>query len=116
MQDRRKHAPHIQTVFDYSPTKRFLGVIFLILSDSKHAMQNANSINPTPAPAIKPIGTANVHFTMPRLLKNKLNSGFTIKALIINPTIVEMIIAGINDSAVCSISCLVVNPIAFKIP
>ena len=53
---------------------------------------------------------------MPRLLKNTLNSGLMPTLLITSPTTVEIMIAGIKDSAVCKMSCPVVNPRDFIIP
>lgn len=79
-------------------------------------MPNANKISPIPAKTTNRYGIPNVHFIMPIELKNSDISGFMAIQLIIMPTTVEIIIAGINDSAVCIISCFVVNPIDFKIP
>ena len=60
--------------------------------------------SPIPAPAIKPAGTVNVHYNMPKLLKNKLRSGLMVKLLTTNPTTTDIIIAGINERAVCKMS------------
>lgn len=67
-------------------------------------MPKDTSIRAIPATATNPTGTVKVHFNIPKLLKNKLNSGFTIMPLITRPTAVEIIIAGIKDNAVCKIS------------
>ena len=79
-------------------------------------MPNASNIRPIPAKTTNRYGIPNVHFIMPIELKNSDISGFIAMQLIIMPTTVEIIIAGINDSAVCIISCFVVKPIDFKIP
>jgi len=81
---------------DYSPTSKFLGDIFLILSDIKHAMPNDRIINPIPANVTNTIGILNVHFTMPSELKNSDKSGLIIKQPIIMPTTVEIIIGRAN--------------------
>ena len=75
-------------------------MIFLIFSDKRQAMANDSNIKAIPATVINLTGILNVHFTMPRPLKNNAVSGFIIMLLIISPTTVEIIIAGINDSAV----------------
>lgn len=79
-------------------------------------MPNERSIIPVPATALNTAGMLNVHFTMPIELKNSDISGFITRQLTIMPTTVDRIIAGINDSAVCNISCLVVKPNDFSIP
>lgn len=88
----------------------------MILSDIKHAMPNDRIINPIPANVTNTIGILNVHFTMPSELKNSDKSGLIIRQPIIMPTTVEIIIAGINESAVCKMSCFVVNPSDLSIP
>ena len=92
------------------------GAIFLILSDNRHAMPNDKSISAIPAIVTNRIGILNVHFTMPSELKNSDKSGLMVRQLIITPITVEIIIAGINESAVCKISCFVVNPSDLSIP
>lgn len=100
----------------YSFINNARGAIFLILSDNKQAIPNDNAIKQIPAIVAKTIGILNVHFTMPRLLKNMLNIGFITKQLITSPTTVERMMAGINESAVCKMSCFVVNPSDLSIP
>lgn len=92
------------------------GAIFLILSDNRHAMPNDRSISAIPAIVTNRIGILNVHFTMPNELKNSDISGLIARQLIISPITVEIIIAGINESAVCKMSCSVVNPNDLSIP
>ena len=92
------------------------GDIFLTFSDSKQEMPNDRSISAIPAIVANTIGILNVHFTMPSELKNNAVSGLIIIQLKIIPITVEIIIAGINESAVCKISCLVVNPSDLSIP
>lgn len=72
-------------------------------------------MSPTPAIEMKPIGI-NVHFTTPIPLKNIETNGLMTNEFTISPRMVEHIIAGIKDSAVCKMSCLVVNPSDFIIP
>ncbi len=79
-------------------------------------MPNDKSISPIPAIAEKTIGILKVHFTMPSELKNSDRSGLIATQLIIIPITVEIIVAGINENAVCKISCLVVNPSDFIMP
>ena len=79
-------------------------------------MPNDRSISPNPANTENKIGILNVHFTMPSELKNSDKSGLMVRQLIITPITVEIIIAGINESAVYKISCLVVNPSDLSIP
>ena len=100
----------------YSPTSKLRGAIFLILSESKQAMPNDRSISPNPANTENKIGILNVHFTMPSELKNNAVSGLIIIQLIIIPITVEIIIVGINESAVCTMSCFVVKPNDLSIP
>ena len=69
-----------------------------------------------PAIVANTIGILNVHFTMPSELKNSDKSGLMVRQLIITPITVEIIIAGINESAVCKMSCPVVNPKDLSIP
>ena len=88
----------------------------MTLSDKRQAMPKDSNISAIPATVIKPTGTVKVHFNMPRLLKKTLNSGFMTRLLTKSPTTVERIIAGINESAVCKMSCFVVKPSDFKIP
>ncbi len=88
----------------------------MILSERRQAIQNDIRIIPTLANTENTIGILNVHFTMPSELKNSDKSGLIARQLITNPATVEIIIAGINDSAVCTMSCFVVNPSDFKIP
>ena len=100
----------------YSPTRRLRGASVLIFKDNRHAMANDKRISPTPATVIKTMGILNVHLTMPRLPKNSAVSGFMMRLHTMSPTTVEIIIAGINERAVCKTSCLVVKPSDFKIP
>ena len=100
----------------YSPTSKFRGAIFLILRDNRQAIAKDKSTSPIPAMEINPIGTMKVHFTMPNPLKNSDISGFITRPPTISPMMVEMMIAGINESAVCKISCFVVKPSAFNMP
>ena len=79
-------------------------------------MPNDRSISAIPAIVANTIGILNVHFTMPSELKNSDKSGLMVRQLIISPITVEIIIAGINESAVCKISCFVVNPSDLSIP
>ena len=79
-------------------------------------MPNDRSISPNPANTENKIGILNVHFTMPSELKNSDKSGLMVRQLIITPITVEIIIAGINESAVCKMSCFVVNPSDLSIP
>ena len=79
-------------------------------------MPNDRSISPVPAIIEKPIGILNVHFTMPSELKNSDISGFITRQLAIMPIMVEIIIVGINESAVCTMSCFVVKPNDLSIP
>lgn len=79
-------------------------------------MPNDRSISPIPAIVTNAIGILNVHFTMPSELKNSDISGLITRQLIIIPITVEIIIVGINESAVCIMSCFVVKPNDFKIP
>ena len=88
----------------------------MILSDIKHAIPKDIMISPIPASVTNTIGILNVHFTMPSELKNSDKSGLMVRQLIITPITVEIIIAGINESAVCKISCFVVNPSDLSIP
>ena len=88
----------------------------MILSDSKHAIPKDRSISPNPANTENKIGILNVHFTMPSELKNNAVSGLITRQLTIMPTTVDRIIAGINESAVCKMSCFVVNPSDLSIP
>ncbi len=53
---------------------------------------------------------------MPIPLKNIAISGFIIRILTVIPTAAEIITDGIKLIAVCTISCPVVKPRAFKIP
>lgn len=100
----------------YSPVSSALGVIFLIFRDRRQAIEKESPIMPIPAAVIKPMGTGNLHFTMPISLKNRPSSGFMVKPLTASPAADERTTYGINDSAVCRISCLVVKPRDFKIP
>ena len=100
----------------YSPVRSACGVIFLMRSDIRHAKANDKSISPMPASVINTTGTLKVHLTIPILLKNRLMSGFIIRPPTIIPITVEIMIAGIKDSAVCNISCFVVKPSDFKSP
>lgn len=102
--------------FLYSPTSKFLGDIFLILSDNRHAMPNDRSISAIPASVEKATGMLKVHLTIPIELKNNDISGLITRQLTIMPTTVDRIIAGINESAVCKMSCPVVNPKDLSIP
>ena len=79
-------------------------------------MPNDKRISPIPAIVANTIGILNVHFTMPSELKNSDKSGLMVRQLIITPITVEIIIAGINESAVCKMSCFVVNPSDLSIP
>ena len=79
-------------------------------------MPNDRSISPIPAIAANTTGILNVHFTMPNELKNSDISGLIARQLKIIPITVEIIIAGINESAVCKMSCFVVNPSDLSIP
>ena len=92
------------------------GDIFLTFSDSKQEMPNDRSISAIPAIVANTIGILNVHFTIPIELKNNDISGLITRQLTIMPTTVDRIIAGINESAVCKISCPVVNPNDLSIP
>ena len=94
----------LRTPFFYSAVRSSRGAIFLILSDNKQTMPNETRISPIPTTVINPTGTVNVHFIMPKLLKNTLNIGLIAIQLIISPATVEMIKAGINESAVCKTS------------
>ena len=58
----------------------------------------------------------NVHLTIPIELKNNDISGLITRQLTIMPIIVDRIIEGINESAVCKISCFVVYPSDLSIP
>ena len=100
----------------YSPESNDFGAIFLIFSDSRQTVTNANSISTMPETAIKTVETVKVHFTIPIPLKNNATNGLIITAETISPTITEIIVVGINDNAVCRISCGVVYPKAFIIP
>ena len=91
-------------------------MIFFIFNDSRHAIAKVNNISPMPVIVINPTGTAKEHFIIPRVLKNTDSRGLIIKQLTISPIMDERIMAGINDNAVCKISCLVVKPSAFIIP
>ena len=88
----------------YSPESNALGAIFLIFKDNRQTVANENSTSPAPTMAINPIGTVNVHFTIPMPLKNNAVKGLMMILHTLNPTIVETIVAGINDSVVCRIS------------
>ncbi len=79
-------------------------------------MPNDRSICPNPANTENKIGILNVHFTMPSELKNSDISGLITRQLTIMPTTVDRIIAGINESAVCKMSCFVVKPNDLSIP
>lgn len=79
-------------------------------------MPKDNNISPIPATITNVKGILNVHFTTPRPLIKSAVSGFIIRQQTISPTTVDIIIDGINESAVCTINCLVVKPIDFKIP
>ena len=79
-------------------------------------MPNDRSISPIPATVTNRIGILNVHFTIPSELKNSDISGFITRQLAIMPIIVEIIIVGINESAVCTMSCFVVKPNDLSIP
>lgn len=79
-------------------------------------MPNDRSISAIPAIAANTTGILNVHFTMPNELKNNDISGLITRQLTIMPTTVDRIIAGINESAVCKMSCFVVNPSDLSIP
>lgn len=79
-------------------------------------MPNDRSISAIPAIVANTIGISNVHFTMPSELKNSDKSGLMVRQLMISPITVEIIIAGINESAVCKMSCFVVNPSDLSIP
>ena len=79
-------------------------------------MPNDRSISAIPAIVANTIGILNVHFTMPSELKNSDKSGLMVRQLIITPITVEIIIAGIHESAVCKMSCPVVNPNDLSIP
>ena len=79
-------------------------------------MPNDRSISPIPAITEKAIGILNVHFTMPSELKNSDISGLIERQLTIMPITVEIIIVGINESAVCTMSCFVVKPNDLSIP
>lgn len=100
----------------YSLASIVLGAIFLILYDIRHAEANANSTSAAAAAAINGTGTVNVHFTIPRSLKNHAISGFMIKQQMVILAIVERMTAGIKENAVWTTSCPVVKPSAFKIP
>lgn len=100
----------------YSPESNARGVIFLILKDSRQTVKNANSTTPIPAAVMKPIGIVNVHFTIPIPFKNNAVRGLIMKLHPISPAAVERTVAGINDNAVCKISCFVVKPSAFITP
>lgn len=67
-------------------------------------MPNDTSISPIPAAVIKTIEILNVHFTMPIEFKNSAISGLIARQLATIPTTVEIIIVGINESAVCKMS------------
>ena len=79
-------------------------------------MPNDRSISAIPATVTNRIGILNVHFTMPNELKNSDKSGLITRQLTIMPTTVDRIIAGINESAVCTMSCFVVKPNDLSIP
>lgn len=79
-------------------------------------MPNDRSISPIPATALNKTGMLNVHFKMPIELKNSDISGLITKQLKTMPITVERITAGINESAVCIISCFVVKPNDLSIP
>ena len=79
-------------------------------------MPKDRSVSPIPAIVANTIGILNVHFTMPSELKNSAVSGLIVRQLIISPITVEIIIAGINESAVCTMSCFVVKPNDLSIP
>ena len=79
-------------------------------------MPNDRSISAIPASVEKATGMLNVHLTIPIELKNNDISGLITRQLTIMPTTVDRIIAGINVSAVCTISCLVVKPNDLSIP
>ncbi len=88
----------------------------MILSESKHAIPNDKRISTSPATELNTMGIANVHFTIPSELKNSDISGLIARQLTIMPITVEIIIVGINERAVCKISCFVVKPNDFSIP
>ena len=88
----------------------------MTLSDNKHAIPNDIMISPIPASAEKATGMPNIHLTIPIELKNSDISGLIAIQLTIMPTTVDRIIAGINESAVCKMSCPVVNPKDLSIP
>ena len=50
--------------------------------------------------ALKPEGMVKVHFTMPILFRNSEVSGLIIKLHAVIPIMVEMMTAGIKESAV----------------
>ena len=62
----------------YSPTSKWRGAIFLILSDSKHAIPKDIMISPIPASVEKATGMLNVHLTIPIELKNNDISGLIV--------------------------------------
>ena len=88
----------------------------MTFSDSKQEMPNDRSISAIPAIVANTIGILNVHFTMPNELKNSDISGLIARQLKIIPITVEIIIVGINESAVCTMSCFVVKPNDLSIP
>ena len=88
----------------------------MIFSDNRHAIPNDKRISPIPATVTNAMGILKVHFTIPSELKNSAVSGLIIRQLMIIPITVEIIIAGINESAVCKMSCFVVNPSDLSIP
>ena len=92
----------------YSPVSNDFGVIFLIFRESRHSVAKANRIRPT--------GTEKVHLTIPIPLRNNAVNGLIIRLHTINPIMEDTIMVGINDSAVCRISCPVVKPRDFSIP
>jgi len=100
----------------YSPVSNDFGVIFLIFRESRHSVAKANRIRPIPAAMTNPTGTEKVHLTIPIPLRNNAVNGLIIRLHTINPIMEDTIMVGINDSAVCRISCPVVKPRDFSIP
>ncbi len=84
--------------------------------DNRHIMAKDNRISPAPATVMRKTGTVKEHFTIPMLFKNRATSGLMMKLHKIRPAMEERTTAGIKLRAVCKISCLVVNPRAFRIP
>lgn len=85
-------------------------------SDNRQVSAKDSATSAAPPTAVKPIGTVNVHLTIPMPLKNSAVNGLIIRHDSASPMTVDSIIAGMKESAVCNISRPVVKPIAFNTP